>query len=92
MFAEGFAYQRGSIFGFGPNANDNTKNVLKISQTSPETLKKLDQHVNVRNIGEEWNIGSFNYDCTVRGGTRGLHSSYQKVVLKSSADIFDRCD
>ena len=37
MFAEVFAYQRGRIFGFGPNANDDTKNVLKISQNFPET-------------------------------------------------------
>ena len=37
MFAEVFAYQRGHIFGFGPNANDDTKNVLKISQNFPET-------------------------------------------------------
>ena len=45
MFAEAFAYQKGSIFGFGPNTNDNTKNVMKILQASPEILKKLDQHV-----------------------------------------------
>ena len=90
MFAEGFAYQ--SIFGFGPNANANTKKVLKISQTSPETLKKLDQHVDEHKIREKWNVASFNYACTVRGGTRDLQSSSVKVVLKSSADIFDRCD
>ena len=36
MFAEGFAYQRGSIFGFGPNANEATKNVLKILQIPEE--------------------------------------------------------
>ena len=90
MFAEGFAYQ--SIFGFGPNANADTKKVLKISQTSPETLKKLDQHVDEHKIGEKRNVASFNYACTVRGGTRDLQSSSVKVVLKSSADIFDRCD
>ena len=56
MFAEVFACQRGRIFGFGPNANDDTKNVLKVSQNFRETLKKLDQQVDVHNMGEKWNI------------------------------------
>ena len=55
MFAEVFAYQRGHIFGFGPNANDDTKNVLKIHKTF-QKLKKLDQQVDVHNMGEKWNI------------------------------------
>ena len=46
----------------------------------------------MHNIGEERNVGSFNNACTVRGGTRDLTSLSQKVVLKSSVDIFDRCN
>lgn len=73
---KGFTYTE-EIFGLGPNANDYTKNVLKILQTSPETLKKLDQHNDVPNIGEEHNSD---------------RPSSQKVVLKLSGDTFDRCD
>ena len=42
MFAEGFSQQKRNIFTFGPNATDDTKPVLKISQGSPETMVKLD--------------------------------------------------
>ena len=28
MFADGFSVQRGKIFGFGPNSEDDTNNVL----------------------------------------------------------------
>ena len=40
MFGDGFAYQKGAIFGFGPSADEETKSVLKISSADDSTLKK----------------------------------------------------
>lgn len=61
MFAEGFSQQKRNIFTFGPNATDDTKPVLKISQGSPETMVKLDKFTDVHNIGVERIAGSFSY-------------------------------
>ncbi|XP_066926157.1 uncharacterized protein [Clytia hemisphaerica] len=85
-FAEGFHHQKGAIFGFGKNADDET-NVFKISTATSDELEKLDAYVDVHNIGEERNVGSFNYACTVRVGSRNLESASRKVVIKSSADV-----
>ena len=81
-FVDGFSRQKGSIFGFG-NADDKT-NVFKIATATSA------EFVDVHNIGEERNVGSFNYACTVRVGSRNLQSASRKVVIKSSADVLDR--
>ena len=88
-FADGFHHQKGAIFGFGKDADQKT-NVFKVSTATPEQLEKLDAHVDVHNIGEERNVGSFNYACTVRVGSRNLESASRKVVVKSSADVLER--
>ena len=87
LFADGFSHQKGAIFGFGPNAEGDTGAVMKISDASPEELAVLDNFVDVHNIGEERNVGSFNYALTVRGGCRNLESSSRHVVVKSSAEM-----
>ena len=50
MFADGFSVQRGKIFGFGPNSEDDTKNVLKISSVNGPNKRKLDK-APVTNLG-----------------------------------------
>ena len=49
--AEGFAIQRGAIFGFGPSANDSTGNVFKISKVEGNKRRKLNQ-TSVHNLNE----------------------------------------
>ena len=88
-FADGFHHQKGAIFGFGKNADEAT-NVFKISTATPEELEMLDTYVDPHNIGAERDVGSFNYACTVRVGSRNLESASRKVVIKSSADVLDR--
>ena len=39
MFADGFAVQKGAIFGFGPQEKNETRTVLKISTLDAETLQ-----------------------------------------------------
>ena len=51
MFADGFADQKGAIFGFGPQADDPCNETLKICTASKETMEKLDKFVDVHNIG-----------------------------------------
>ena len=65
LFAKGFAFQKGSLFGFGPHADDHKK-VVKIHKANSEILENLDKNAGVQNIGEERrNLGSFNYASTV---------------------------
>ena len=54
MFAERFALQTGSLFGFGPHADDDNKKVLKIHKANSEILENLDENVDVHNIGQHW--------------------------------------
>lgn len=50
MLAEGFSYQKGAIFGFGPSANLGTEITMKSSNADAETLDKF---VQVHKIFEE---------------------------------------
>ena len=50
MLAEGFSYQKGAIFGFGPSANLGTEITMKSSNADAETLDKF---VQVHKILEE---------------------------------------
>ena len=81
MFAEGFALQKGSQFGFVPHADGDNKNVLKIHKANCEILENLDKNVDVHNIGEEGNVGSFNYTSTVRGGGKFLESTCLSKII-----------
>ena len=45
MFADGFSFQKGAIFGFG--------SVLKICDLSASEIQRLDDNVQVHNLGEE---------------------------------------
>ena len=80
MFAEGFDYQKGAIFGFGPSSNMETNSVLKIANVDDETLDKMDKFVPVHNLGEERNVGMVNYEIDIRG-KRNLASASRKIVI-----------
>ena len=69
MFAEGFALPTGSLFCFGPHTDDDDITVLEIHKANTEILENLDKNVDVKNIGEKRNIGSFNYASTVRSSS-----------------------
>ena len=52
MFAERFAVQKGSLFGFGPHTDDDNKKVLMIHKANSEILENLDKNVDVHSTGE----------------------------------------
>ena len=89
MFADGFAFQKGSIFGFGPSADEAPDSVLKISSIDKNTLEKLDKSAQVHNILEERNVGDVNYELKIRG-KENLHAVSRKVVLKKSLEVFEQ--
>ena len=89
MCADGFALQKGAIFGFGPTALDPTQNnILKISNVDDKTLSELDRNVQVHNIGEERNVGMVNYEFSVRGKS-SLDAVSRKVVINRSSDLIN---
>ena len=55
-FAYGFSYQKGAIFGFGDESNDDTGTVLKIADLTVEEIKALD-NAKVHNLSEERSVG-----------------------------------
>ena len=91
MFVYGFDYQKGAIFGFGPSAAKDTGNVLKISDVDEETIKKLDNSVQVHNIPEERNVGSIGYGLGIRGKDN-LNTVSRKHVLNRSGDLVKNVD
>ena len=89
LFADGFAVQKGAIFGFGKQIDDQTGTKLKISAASEEIMKKLDsKHVPLHNLGEERNVGLTNYEINIRG-KRNLSSVSKKIVLNRSIDLLE---
>ena len=84
-FAAGFALQKGAIFGFGEEANDDTGTVLKISNVSKEQLDVLDK-VQTHNLGEERSVGFVNYEIGIRG-KGNLNCVSTKMVLNKSFDL-----
>ena len=86
MFAEGFSHQKGAIFGFGPQANTDTKNVLKIATVGKEELAILDKYVPVHNMLEERNVGNIQYEVAIRG-KKHLESASRNLLLMRSSDL-----
>ena len=91
IFAEGFDYQKGAIFGFGPSASKDTEIVLKICDTSEAMLNKLDENVQVHNILEEINVGCVNHGIQIRG-KECLNTISRKMILNSSFDLVEKMD
>ena len=85
MFADGFAVQKGAIFGFGKQVDDQTGTKLKISAASQDIMKKLDS---LHNLAEERNVGLTNYEINIRG-KRNLSSVSKNIVLNRSIDLLE---
>ena len=67
-FAKGFSQQKGAIFGFGENSNNDTGSVLRISRLGETEIEHRSQSkVPVHNVGKERNVGFFNYEIEFRG-------------------------
>ena len=66
MFGDGFDYQKGAIFGFGPSAAADTGKITKMSNLDTETLEKMDANVLVHNVLEERNMGCIEYGSDQR--------------------------
>ena len=89
-FAQGFALQKGRIFGFGENANDDTGSVLKISALSAAELEEIDQNkIQVHNIGEERSVGLFNYEIGIRD-KKNIEAASRKMILSKASDLLKK--
>ena len=91
IFADGFEYQKGAIFGFGPSASKDTGTALKICDTSKAMLTKLDENVQVHNILDERNVGCVNHGIQIRG-KECLNTISRKMILNSSFDLVEKMD
>ena len=89
-FSEGLSQQKGAIFGFGPDAEKGTVNLLKIATVSESEMEKLDK-VPVHNLGEERSIGFVNFELHIRG-RQNLECVSKKMVLNKSSDILQKMD
>jgi hypothetical protein len=85
--AEGFAKQRGSIFGFGHTASESTGSLFKIADATDEELDKLNR-TNTRNLSEERCVGHFRFELGIRG-KNNLESASRKLVLNKSFDLLE---
>lgn len=86
MFADGFSYQKGSIFSFGPNADEECGPVLKIGAVDETELKKMDDYVPTHNILSERLVGDTNYELHIRGKSN-LETVSRNMVLNKSIDL-----
>ena len=89
-FAEGFSQQKGAIFGFGPDAEKDTGNLLKIASVSDVEMVKLDK-VPVHNLGEERSLGWVNHDLHIRVKPN-LECVSKKMILNKSFDLLQKID
>ena len=89
MFAEGFAHQKGAIFGFGPTEKNDCGTVLKISTLDSETLQTLDDNVPVHNLQSERQVGEVNYGLHIRG-KQNLATVSRKMVINRSIDLITK--
>lgn len=86
--AEGWDYQKGALFGFGPSKDKATQS-YKVAAASQDELKRLNT-LPVHNIQQERNVGDINYELEIRGKNQ-LPTASRKLVLKNSADLWKPC-
>ena len=89
MFAEGFSHQKGAIFGFGPNKDDDCATVLKISTLDEQKLKELDDNAPVHNLLSERQVGEVNYGLHIRG-KKNLATVSRKMVINKCIDLLQK--
>ena len=86
MFADGFCYQKGNIFGFGPSAQDDCGTVLKLSEVDDSKLEMMNKYVSTHNLISERLVGETNYGLHIRGKAN-LSSVSKKMVINKCADL-----
>ena len=91
MFAEGFAHQKGAIFGFGPNQDSDCGTVLKIPSLDSNELKVLDNNAPVHNLQSERQVGETNYGLHIRG-KQNLSMVSRKMVINKCADLIKKTE
>lgn len=84
-FGEGFSTQKGAIFGFGKEKDDDTKTVLKIGSLDKKSMEELNK-VPIHNLGEERAVGMINYEIGLRG-KQYLNTASRNMVLNKSRDL-----
>ena len=89
MFADGFAYQKGNIFGFGPNKDDECGTVLKICSLDSKTLETLNNNAQVHNLQSERQVGETNYGLHIRG-KKNLSTVSRKMVINRCSDLIKK--
>ena len=88
--AEGFRDQRGAIFGFGPNAEEDTGTILKIEGISQAKRMKL-MKAPIHNLNKERSVGFINYEISIRG-KQYLEAASLKMIINKSSDLLDQMD
>ena len=88
--AQGFSDQRGPIFGFGPNAEEDTGTILKIEGISQAKRMKL-MNAPIHNLNEERSVGFINYEISIRG-KQYLEAASRKMIINKSSDLLDQMD
>ena len=87
-FADGFAHQKGAIFGFSDKSCRDTGPVLKIFNLDEEELNVLNI-VQVHNLVEECNVRLFNYEICIKEKKIFEAVSWKLVLSKSNDLIFN---
>ena len=87
-FADGFAHQKGAIFGFSDKSCRDTGPVLKIFDLDEEELNVLNI-VQVHNLGDECNVQLFNYEISIKEKKVFEEVSWKLVLNKSNDLIFN---
>ena len=88
--AEGFSDQRGAIFGFGPNAEEDSGTIMKKERISQAKRLKL-MKAPIHNLNEERSIGFTNYEISIRG-KQYLEAASHKMIINKSSDLLDQMD
>ena len=90
-FAKGFSFQKGAIFGFGENVNNDTGSVLKISQLEETEIEHMKQSKlpPIQNMGADRSVGFSNYETGIRI-KKNFVSASRKIIFNKSNDIIDK--
>ena len=85
---DGFVHQKGAIYGFGNQKEDDTKIVLKISYLDQDSLKKLNK-VLINNLGEERDVGIITHELWIQSKPF-LETCSRNIVLNKAHDLIKK--
>ena len=85
--AKGFSDQRGALFGFGPQKDDDTGKLLKISDFIKNDADRLKLNkAQVHNLNEERSVGFINYELAIRG-KNNIEAASKKMIINKNIEI-----